>query len=234
MMKVVDAADLVGSTEFIIKTIEQAPAGSTWGVGTELHLVNRLAQEHPDQRIHFLSPMVCMCATMYRIDLPASGLVPGESGTEHACEPIKVDTADGGMGADRPGAYAGSQVNVRRPDPGCPIRRPDTTASGMTMPVKTMPVPMTSAEDVELIVHGDHWNPFSILGLHEISAGGVGPETWVIRAFMPEARTAWVVNLARGEPGERVAMERVHPDGFFTAAFPIAPSRSLPAAGGES
>ncbi len=70
MMKVVDAADLVGSTEFIIKTIEQAPAGSTWGVGTELHLVNRLAQEHPDQRIQFLSPMVCMCATMYRIDLP--------------------------------------------------------------------------------------------------------------------------------------------------------------------
>jgi quinolinate synthase len=70
MMKVVDSADLVGSTEFIIKTIEQAPAGTTWGVGTELHLVNRLAQEHPDQRIHFLSPMVCMCATMYRIDLP--------------------------------------------------------------------------------------------------------------------------------------------------------------------
>ncbi len=70
MMQVVDAADLVGSTEFIITTIEQAPAGSTWGVGTELHLVNRLAHDHPDQHIHFLSPMVCMCATMYRIDLP--------------------------------------------------------------------------------------------------------------------------------------------------------------------
>src|SRR4029078_13285455 len=70
MMKVVDAADLVGSIEFIIKTIEQAPAGSIWGVGTALHLVNRLAQEHPEQQIHFLSPMVCMCATMYRIDLP--------------------------------------------------------------------------------------------------------------------------------------------------------------------
>ncbi len=70
MMQVVEVADLVGSTEFIIKTIEQAPAGSTWGVGTELHLVNRLAQEHPDKSIHFLSPMVCMCATMYRIDLP--------------------------------------------------------------------------------------------------------------------------------------------------------------------
>ena len=44
--------------------------GSTWGVGTELHLVNRLAQEHPDKCIHFLSPMVCMCATMFRIDMP--------------------------------------------------------------------------------------------------------------------------------------------------------------------
>jgi quinolinate synthase len=70
MMQVVDAADLVGSTDFIIKTIEKAPAGSVWGVGTELHLVNRLAQEHPEQKIQFLSPMVCMCATMYRIDLP--------------------------------------------------------------------------------------------------------------------------------------------------------------------
>jgi quinolinate synthase len=70
MMSVVDAADLVGSTEFIIKTVTEAPAGSTWAVGTELHLVNRLAAENPGKTIHFLSPMVCMCATMYRIDLP--------------------------------------------------------------------------------------------------------------------------------------------------------------------
>jgi quinolinate synthase len=70
MMQVVDAADVVGSTETIIKTITQAPSGSVWGVGTELHLVNRLADENPDKVIHFLSPMVCMCATMYRIDLP--------------------------------------------------------------------------------------------------------------------------------------------------------------------
>lgn len=70
MMPVVDAADLVGSTEFILETIARAPAGSTWAIGTELHLVNRLATENPDKTIHFLSPMVCMCATMYRIDLP--------------------------------------------------------------------------------------------------------------------------------------------------------------------
>ncbi|QEH37099.1 Quinolinate synthase A [Aquisphaera giovannonii] len=70
MMEVVDQADLVGSTEFILKTVEQAPSGSSWAIGTELHLVNRLASSNPDKSIHFLSPMVCMCATMYRIDLP--------------------------------------------------------------------------------------------------------------------------------------------------------------------
>jgi quinolinate synthase len=70
MMSVVDAADLVGSTEFILDTISQAPSGSQWAVGTELHLVNRLAQENPDKLVKFLSPMVCMCSTMFRIDLP--------------------------------------------------------------------------------------------------------------------------------------------------------------------
>jgi len=70
MMSVVDRADLVGSTEFIIRSVREAPAGTKWAVGTELHLVNRLAQEHPEQAVLFLSPMVCMCSTMYRIDLP--------------------------------------------------------------------------------------------------------------------------------------------------------------------
>lgn len=70
MAEVVEKADLVGSTGFIIKAIEEAPAGSVWAVGTELHLVNRLGKEHPDKEIHFLSPMVCLCATMARIDLP--------------------------------------------------------------------------------------------------------------------------------------------------------------------
>jgi quinolinate synthase len=70
MMSVVDAADLVGSTEFIRRTVAEAPAGSSWAVGTELHLVNRLATENPDKTVRFLSPMVCMCSTMFRIDLP--------------------------------------------------------------------------------------------------------------------------------------------------------------------
>jgi quinolinate synthase len=70
MMEVVDQADVIGSTNRIIQAVEQAPPGSKWAIGTELHLVQRLKHEHPEQEIHFLSPMVCMCATMYRIDLP--------------------------------------------------------------------------------------------------------------------------------------------------------------------
>lgn len=68
--EVVTKADLVGSTEFIIKTIEAAPAGSSWAIGTELNLVQRLARTHPDKNIVFLDKTVCYCATMNRIDLP--------------------------------------------------------------------------------------------------------------------------------------------------------------------
>jgi len=64
-----DLADVSGSTGAIIRAVEQAPAGTRWAIGTELHLVNRLKKEHPEQEIHFLAPIVCMCATMYRIDL---------------------------------------------------------------------------------------------------------------------------------------------------------------------
>ncbi|HET7689498.1 MAG TPA: quinolinate synthase NadA [Nocardioidaceae bacterium] len=67
---VVLKADLVGSTEFIIKTIEAAPAGSSWAIGTELNLVQRLANAHPDKNVVFLDKTVCYCATMNRIDLP--------------------------------------------------------------------------------------------------------------------------------------------------------------------
>jgi quinolinate synthase len=68
--EVVLKADLVGSTEFIIKTIEAAPAGSSWAIGTELNLVKRLAAAHPDKQITFLDKTVCYCSTMNRIDLP--------------------------------------------------------------------------------------------------------------------------------------------------------------------
>jgi quinolinate synthase len=67
---VVLAADYIGSTEKIISTIEQAPAGSAWAVGTELNLVQRLAQNNLDKTIVFLDKTVCFCSTMNRIDLP--------------------------------------------------------------------------------------------------------------------------------------------------------------------
>ncbi len=69
VQEVNDLADVSGSTGKIIETVRNAPAGSKWAIGTEWHLVNRLKQEHPEQEIHFLSPVFCMCSTMYRIDL---------------------------------------------------------------------------------------------------------------------------------------------------------------------
>ncbi|MFZ9986486.1 MAG: quinolinate synthase NadA [Candidatus Nanopelagicales bacterium] len=68
--EVVEAADLVGSTEFIIKTLDEAPSGSAWAIGTELNLVRRLALQHPDKTVVFLDKDVCFCSTMNRIDLP--------------------------------------------------------------------------------------------------------------------------------------------------------------------
>jgi quinolinate synthase len=68
--EVVLAADCTGSTEKIIKTIEQAPPGSAWAVGTELNLVQRLAASNPDKTVVFLDKTVCYCSTMNRIDLP--------------------------------------------------------------------------------------------------------------------------------------------------------------------
>jgi len=67
---VVSSADVVGSTEMIIKTVKESPAGSKWAVGTELNLVQRLANENPDKQVVFLDKTVCYCSTMNRIDLP--------------------------------------------------------------------------------------------------------------------------------------------------------------------
>ncbi|MEV4461038.1 quinolinate synthase NadA [Microbispora sp. NPDC049633] len=68
--EVVTKADFVGSTEYIIRKLEEAPAGSSWAVGTELNLVRRLANRFPDKTITFLDKTVCYCSTMNRIDLP--------------------------------------------------------------------------------------------------------------------------------------------------------------------
>jgi len=67
--EVVQKADLTGSTAYIIQQIAAAPPGSQWAVGTEVHLVQRLANQHPEQKIIVLSDCQCLCTTMYRIDL---------------------------------------------------------------------------------------------------------------------------------------------------------------------
>ena len=68
--EVVAAADVVGSTEMIIKTVQESAPGTKWAIGTELNLVQRLANENPDKEIVFLDKTVCYCSTMNRIDLP--------------------------------------------------------------------------------------------------------------------------------------------------------------------
>jgi quinolinate synthase len=96
--EVVLKADLIGSTEFIIKTIEAAPAGSSWAIGTELNLVKRLAAAHPDKHIAFLDRTVCYCSTMNRIDLPhlvwaLESLVEGVVVNRIEVDPVTEDQA---------------------------------------------------------------------------------------------------------------------------------------------
>ncbi|WP_182111349.1 MULTISPECIES: quinolinate synthase NadA [unclassified Actinotalea] len=68
--EVVAAADMVGSTEYIIRALDAAEPGSAWAIGTELNLVRRLARQHPELSVHYLDSTVCFCSTMNRIDLP--------------------------------------------------------------------------------------------------------------------------------------------------------------------
>ena len=89
--EVVTKADVIGSTEKIIRTVSDSPVGSKWAVGTELNLVARLASENPDKEIHFLDKTICYCSTMNRIDLPhlvwaLESLVAG-----HIVNQIRVD-----------------------------------------------------------------------------------------------------------------------------------------------
>lgn len=89
--EVCQLADYVGSTEYIIRTVSEAQPGSNWAVGTEIHLVNRLATQHPDRVVRSLAGVQCLCATMYRIDLKhlywaLESLVEGR-----VVNPIRVD-----------------------------------------------------------------------------------------------------------------------------------------------
>jgi quinolinate synthase len=65
---VVEVADQVGSTDYIIKAVRDAAPGSVLGIGTEIHLVQRLGHEHPDRTVVSLDPLICPCSTMFRID----------------------------------------------------------------------------------------------------------------------------------------------------------------------
>jgi quinolinate synthase len=96
--EVVQKADYVGSTEYIIRTLDAAPAGSSWAVGTELNLVRRMADRHPDKRIVFLEETVCYCSTMNRIDLPhlvqsLESLVRGEVINQIVVDPVVAANA---------------------------------------------------------------------------------------------------------------------------------------------
>ncbi|HEX6421479.1 MAG TPA: quinolinate synthase NadA [Acidimicrobiales bacterium] len=84
-------ADQVGSTDFIIRALAEAPAGATVAVGTEVHLVNRLAQEHPDKTVVSLDPLVCPCSTMNRIDEPHLAWVLDELVAGRVVNPIRVE-----------------------------------------------------------------------------------------------------------------------------------------------
>jgi quinolinate synthase len=81
--EVVELADEVGSTDYIITAVAACPPGSTIAVGTEIHLVDRLARRHQDRKVVSLDPLICPCSTMFRIDLPhlawvLDGLLAGE------------------------------------------------------------------------------------------------------------------------------------------------------------
>jgi quinolinate synthase len=89
--EVVTHADFVGSTEYIIKTIQGAPSGSAWAIGTEFNLVSRLAKAHPDKNIVYLDKTLCYCSTMNRIDLPHLVWVMESLVAGHVVNQIKVD-----------------------------------------------------------------------------------------------------------------------------------------------
>ena len=96
--EVVTSADYVGSTEYIINALDAAKPGSAWGIGTELNLVRRLADAHPDKQVHFLEDTVCFCSTMNRIDLPhlvwvLESLVAGEVPNRIVVDPVTAKQA---------------------------------------------------------------------------------------------------------------------------------------------
>lgn len=96
--EVVELADEVGSTEYILRAVENAPAGSLLAIATEIHMVQRMAKEHPDKTIFSLDPLVCPCSTMFRIDGPhlawcLETLVRGEIVNQISVDPATTEWA---------------------------------------------------------------------------------------------------------------------------------------------
>jgi quinolinate synthase len=95
--EVVALADKVGSTERILTWVDEAPAGSALAIGTEIHMVRRMAADHPDKLVFSLDPLICPCSTMFRIDEPhlawcLDALVRGEVVNQIT---VDDDTAEG-------------------------------------------------------------------------------------------------------------------------------------------
>ena len=136
--EVVEAADEVGSTERIIKTIAAAPDGTKWVVGTELNLVRRLAAQFPEQQIAFLEKNVCYCSTMNRIDLPhlvwaLESLVQGR-----VVNPIRVDPE---VARRRPGGARPDARAARRDAQGLSRWRSVEADPGLGAPSAKQPSP---------------------------------------------------------------------------------------------
>jgi quinolinate synthase len=112
--EVVQKADLTGSTAYIVKQIEAAPPGSQWAIGTEVHLITRLAKQHPEQKIIVLSDCQCLCTTMFRIDL------------KHLCWTVE-------------NLLAGNVVNEIKVDPN--TRKWATVALERMLTIRGTPVP---------------------------------------------------------------------------------------------
>jgi quinolinate synthase len=91
--EVLQEADIAGSTEFIIKTVREAPARSKWAIGTEVHLVNRLMADYPDKSIRLLAGIQCLCTTMYRVDLKHLCWCLDELADGREANPIRVAPA---------------------------------------------------------------------------------------------------------------------------------------------
>ena len=93
------AADFVGSTEHIVKVVKEAEANSHWLVGTELNLVNRLAEEvkHEGKTVQFMAPTVCMCSTMQRIDPQHLAWTLENLAEGHVVNQIKVAEHEAGL-----------------------------------------------------------------------------------------------------------------------------------------